>query len=215
MPRKRLHEEVVYRPDPGHVHPPIDEKVQARLNAERARRAKRAKADAAKGKLPFTDAAMNEALARAEADARTSDDALVLAMAQEMRRVIKGRRRGAQKPRKPSDKVTQRIEATLRAFSKLSPKLQKRPLGSLTVERLLEDVKAEGYRTDEDTLAKDIAKVRPLVRLIQRGKMPPGPVSSEQIRLEQEAGRRAVALAEARVALIKLIWRRFLGNQLS
>ena len=171
MPRKRLDEEVVYRPDPGHVHPPIDEKVQARLNAERTRRAK---ADAAKGELPFTDAAMNEALARAEADTRTSDDALVLAMAQEMRRVIKGRRRGAQKPRKPSDKVTQRIEATLRAFSELSPKLQKRPLGSLTVERLLEDVKAEGYRTDEDTLAKDIAKVRPLIRLIQQGKLPPG-----------------------------------------
>ena len=135
MPRKRLHEEVVYRPDPSHVHPPIDEKVQARLNAERARRAKRAKADAAKGELPFTDAAMNEALARAEADARTSDDALVLAMAQEMRRVIKGRRRGAQKPRKPSDKVTQRIAATLRAFSELSPKLQKHPRGNLTVER--------------------------------------------------------------------------------
>jgi hypothetical protein len=197
MPRKRLHEEVVYKPDPSRVHPPIDKKVQARLNAERARRAKRAKADAAKGKLPFTDAAMNEALARAEADARTADDALVLAMAQEMRRVIKGRRRGAQKPRKPSDKVTQRIAATLRAFSKLSPKLQKHPLGSLTVERLLEDVKAEGYRTDEDTLAKDIAKVRPRIRLIQQGKMPPGPVPSEQIRLEQEAGRRAVALAEA------------------
>ena len=76
MPRKRLPDELVYQPDPSHVHLPIDPKVQRRLNAERARRAKRAKTDAAKGELPFTDAAMNEALARAEADARTSDDAL-------------------------------------------------------------------------------------------------------------------------------------------
>ena len=72
---------------------------------------------------------MNEALARVEANARTPAE---LAMAKEMRRIIEGRRRGAQKPRKPSEAVTQRIAATLQAFSELSPKLQKHPRGTLT-----------------------------------------------------------------------------------
>jgi hypothetical protein len=220
MSRKRLLEEVVYRPDPTRVHLDIDPKLQERHNAERARRIK---ADAAKGGLPCTDAAMNEALARAEANARTSDDATVLAMAREMRRIIEGRRRGAQKPRKPSEKVTQRIKATLQAFSELSSKLQKYPRGNQAVEQLLKAVSAMGHQTNEDTLAKDIARVRPLIRLIQQGKalpfltkptqegriLPPAPPPSEQTRLEQEVGRRAVALAEARTALIGLIQRRF------
>ena len=174
--------------------------------------------------------AMDEALARVELNAHTSADAIVLAMAQEMRQVIEGRRRGAQKQRKQSEAVRQRIRATLRAFSELSSKLQKHPLGRRTVERLLEAVKEKNHRTDEATLAKDLAKVRPLIRLIQSGKTSPslirsilegripsssGSAPSETI-LEQKAGRQAVARAEARaevrLALIGMIRRRFLGS---
>ena len=86
-----------------------------------------------------------------------------------------------------------------------------------------------GHRTNGDTLAKDLAKVRHLIGLIQQGKALPslskpiperrmpsrGAALSERTLLEQEAGRRAVALAEARMALIGLIQRRFLGNRLS
>ena len=218
MPRKYpleevvLHEEVVYRPNPNRVHPPIDKKVQKRHNAQAARRTKRAKAEAAKGEFPFTDTAMNEALARVEANMRTPADARVIAM---MRRFIEGRRRGAQKPRKPSEAVTLRIAATLQAFSKLTPKLQKHHLGEQTVSQLIDAVEAQGHRTNEATLAKDLAKVRDLIGPIRQRKAPPPrikPVPEGQTLLEQEAGRRAVALAEARMALIGMIQRRFLGN---
>ena len=146
-----------------------------------------------------------------------------LAMAKEMRRIIEGRRRGAQKPRKPSEAV-RRGYGDAAGFLELSPNLQKHPRGTLTVEQLLKTVRAMGHRPG-DTLAKDLAKVRHLIGLIQQGKALPslskpiperrmpsrGAALSERTLLEQEAGRRAVALAEARMALIGLIQRRFLG----
>ena len=81
----------------------------------------------------------------------------------------------AQSPRKSSGWITRRLNALLQVFRELPSELQQHPTGQRTIERL-RDVLIErlGLRDDdnvlsEDTIRKDIAQVRPLIRLVQRG----------------------------------------------
>ena len=115
--------EFVYKPDLNRTHPPIDETVkmprQVRLAVERAEdliagRQPRpigvpaASAPSGSASKP-TDAQINAALAWLEAnvDSSNPDSTVALEIFRQGERIIKARRRGAQKPRKASTLVTQ------------------------------------------------------------------------------------------------------------
>ena len=137
--------EFVYKPDLNRTHPPIDETVkmprQVRLAVERAEdlvagRQPRpigvpaASAPSGSASKP-TDAQINAALAWLEAnvDSSNPDSTVALEIFRQGERIIKARRRGAQKPRKASTLVTQRLEALFQAFRELPPKFRQHPTG--------------------------------------------------------------------------------------
>ena len=152
--------EVVFRPDPNRNHPPIDENVrlprQVLLAVERAealiagRQTRPVEVNAASAKSGSaskfpTDAQMDAALAWLEANADPSDpdSTIALEIFREGERIIEARRRGAQKPRKASDAVTQRMEALLQAFRELPLKLnyiKSANVSKMKVERQEEQV---------------------------------------------------------------------------
>jgi hypothetical protein len=68
-----------------------------------------------------------------------------------------------------------RVEVLLQAFRELPPMFQQSPTGQQTVERLRKAVMQRlGLRAlSEETIRRDIREIRPLIRLVQTGKMPP------------------------------------------
>ena len=187
--------EFVYKPDLNRTHPPIDETVkmprQVRLAVERAEdliagRQPRpigvpaASAPSGSASKP-TDAQINAALAWLEANVNSSnpDSTVALEIFRQGERIIKARRRGAQKPRKASTLVTQRLEALFQAFRELPPKFRQHPTGVKTIERLRKATLQKLGLPDkdsvlsEDTIRQDIRQLRPLLRVVQEGRMPP------------------------------------------
>jgi hypothetical protein len=134
---------------------------------------------------------------------------MIIDLAQEGARHIKGRRRGGQRSRKASGKITQRINALLEAYRELPPKSQATPTGARTVAALRQSViKKLGLRDNddeisEDTIKNDVQQLRPVFRLVRRGVIPPSgkPTKqsniSDKTRQEMKAGARAVARAKA------------------
>jgi hypothetical protein len=84
-------------------------------------------------------------------------------------------------PRKPrkaratSERAVRRLEALFQAYFELPPEFQKKPTGKDTVEQLRKAVMQKmGYKAlSEETIKKDIQAIRPLLRLVQEGRMPP------------------------------------------
>jgi hypothetical protein len=152
-------------------------------------------------KVPLTDAEIEPALERVD----QIGDPVICELAREGARSIQVRRRGAQLPRKNSDHVTRRLKAFLQAYGELSSNLQKHPTGRMTLCALRERVLSIlGFQDKDDVISeeiikKDIAQVRPLLRLIQRGLIPPlgKPIikNHTETRREIEAGKRAAAKA--------------------
>jgi hypothetical protein len=222
MSKKPMAEEVVFRPDPKRTHQPIDETVklprQVRLAAQRAedliagRRPRPVEVNTAiaqsgsASKFPYTDAQIDTVLKRwdqCSLNASEPDFGIIIKkLAQEGARVIKARRRGAQKK---SEAVTRRLEALFQAYWELPSDLQQHPTGRETVERLRESVsKKVGLPgLSEDTVRQDIRQIPLLLRLVKEKIVPPPgqprktPELEERTRLEQEAGRQAVAKAKA------------------
>jgi hypothetical protein len=86
--------------------------------------------------------------------------------------------RGSRKLRKAratSAPAVQRVEALFQAFCELSPELQQHPTGGETVEALRQAVMQKmGYGAlHDETVRQDIRAIRPLLRLVQKGRMPP------------------------------------------
>jgi hypothetical protein len=195
--------------DPDSPDPNVTLPLQVRLAVERAealvtgRQPRPIEVDAASTKrgFPFTDAQIAAVRAWLEAKADPADPVSVLAleMFRKEERTIKARRRGAaQQPRKVSDAVTRRLEALLQAFRELPSGLQKRPTGTKTVERLRNDlIKKLGLPDNDDDLSEEtirkhiIQDIRPLIWLVQTGKMPPPgqpqPEVTERIRRQVKA----------------------------
>jgi len=206
----------------------VDEKVklpaQARLAIERVedliagRQPRPVEVNAASAKsgsaskFPYTDAQMDAALSWLEAnvDRSNPDSMIALEIFREGARVIKDRRRGAQKR---SEAVTRRLEALLQAFRELSPKFQQHPTGKKTIERLRDAViKKRGLRAlKEDTILKDIQQIPLLLRLVKEKIIPPPgqprstPELEERTRLEQEGGRRTAARLAANPDLLRAL----------
>jgi hypothetical protein len=170
----------------------------------------KSKSNAGQG-FPHSDAEIDEALQRLRSGKLQLIDPefeIIRALAEEGARHIEARRTGARMPRKESSKVTHRLEALLSAYQQLPPRLQQRPTGTTTVRALRRlVVKKLGLRDDEvseETILSDMRQVRPLMRLIEQGKLPqPGEHLDKQeimkrTALEMEAGRRAVARAKPR-----------------
>jgi hypothetical protein len=220
MSNKPTKPDDAFRPDPNRAHPPIDESVklprQVRLAATHAEgliagkqpQAAKVKAATAKSgsasKIPYPDAQIDAVLKRwdqGNLNVSDRDFGIIIELAREGARLIKAHRRGAQKARKTSPAVTRRLEALVQAFRELSPKFQQNPTGQQTIERLRRAImKSRSLRAlSEDTVRQDIRQVRPLLRLVQKGKIPPPgqprkkPELSERTRREMEAGRAAVA----------------------
>ena len=150
---------------------------------------------------------------------------VIIDLAREGARLIKAHRQGARAPRRTSTRVTRRLETLLQAFIELSPKLQAHPTGVLTVGRLLRAVVQKRGLSDTDetvtkeTIRQDIRQLRPLLRLVQQGKMPKPDQRAQSRQLsektlqEMEAGRQAVAKAAADNAVSKTPGKmRFLRN---
>jgi hypothetical protein len=230
MSKKPMAEEVVFRPDPNRTHQPIDQTVklprQVRLAAQRAedliagRQPRPVEVNAAiaesgsASKFSYTDAQIDAVLERwdhCSLNASEPDFGIIIKLAREGAQVIKARRRGAQKK---SEAVTRRLEALFQAYWELPSDLQQHPTGRETVERLCESVsKKVGLPgLSEDTVRQDIRQIPLLLRLVKEKIVPPPgqprktPELEERTRLEQEAGRRAVARAKVnpdlRTALI-------------
>jgi hypothetical protein len=211
-----------FRPDPNRAQPPIDEGVQLPHQVRRA--AARANAlstgqpvlpipqpnkTGPEPKISYTDAEIDEALEQWDRGGLNITDPnfeRIIELARVGARLIKAHRRGAREPRKISDKVTRRLEALLQAYRELSPKQQKNLTGTMTLRTLRRSIiKKLGLRDDgevipEDTIKHDIRQVRPLLRLIEQGIIPPTGKPdkqrfSERTRQEVEAGKSAVAKA--------------------
>jgi hypothetical protein len=209
------------RPNPTQELPPIDKKVklphQVRLAAARAEdliAGKRTRSvpkpkTRSEPKVPYTDAQLDEVLARwdqGNLNVTDPDFGIIIELAREGARLTKAHRRGARTPRKTSDEVTRRLEALFEACSELSPKLLKHLTGQPTIEHLRKAVIRKLGLTDgdkvlpEEVIRQDIRLVRPLLRLVQKGVIPPigkpkGQGPSEKTRREMEAGRAALANA--------------------
>jgi hypothetical protein len=207
--------DLVLEVDPNRTHPPINQDVklpqQVRLALERIGdliagkqpqpvEVTRAKAEKS---IPYTDAQIDAVLERWDQGKLSVSDpefGILVALAREGARHIKARRRGAQKPREKSEAVTRRGEALLQAFRELPPKGQRYPTGAKTIERLRKAVIQKlGLPDNDDGLSEDmirqcIRELRPLIRLVQKGKMPPPgeprPEVAERIR-RQAAGNAA------------------------
>jgi hypothetical protein len=196
-----------YKPtiDPDVKLPPIDPKVklprQVLLAVERAEdliagrppRPVKAVPNAARP----SDVEIDAVLKRWNQGVFDPELRLILDLARGNWRGIKARRRGALKT---SEAVTRRLEALFQAYRELPSALQQHPTARETVARLRVAVsKKVGGALTEDTVRHDMKQIRPLMRLVQTGKwgLPSTPELEERTRQEQEAGRRAVARAEA------------------
>jgi hypothetical protein len=216
MSKKPTKPDLVLKVDPNRTHPPIDEDVklpqQVRLALERigdliaGKQPQPVEVKSAKGEksIPYTDAQIDAVLERWDQGKLSISDpefGILVELAREGARLNKAHRRGAQKPRKKSQVVTRRLEAVLQAFRELPLRSQRHPTGARTVERLRKAVirKLGLQDTDgvlsEDTIIHDLGLVRPLVRLVQQGKMPPpgqphskAKEPSEQTRREMKRG---------------------------
>jgi hypothetical protein len=219
MSKKPTKTEDGFRPDPNRTHPPIDDKVklprQVRLAAARAEDLIAGKQprpvevtattkSRSASKLPYSDAQIDAVLERwDQGNLKITDPefSIIVELARECARLTKAHRRGAQKTRKTSKTVTKRLEALIQAFRELSPKLQAHPTGVPTIERLRKAIIQKLGLLDnddvlsEDTIRQDIRQVRLLLRLVQKGQMPPPgrprskPELPERTRREMEAGR--------------------------
>jgi hypothetical protein len=129
-------------------------------------------------KIPYPDAQIDAVLERwdqGNLDVTDPDFEILIELAREGARLTKAHRRGARAARKTSRAVTQRLEALIQAFSELSPKRQRYPTGTQTIELLREAIIQKLGLADnddvlsEDMIKKDISQVRPLLRLVQKG----------------------------------------------
>ncbi len=224
MSKKPTEPESSFRPDPSRQHPPIDKDVQLPRQVRHAAEVADALSKGqpvphtqpnrtrSKGTISYTDAQIDQALQRLDqgGDLKITDRYFetIIGLAREGAGLIKAHRRGAREQRKISNSVTRRQEALIQAFQELSPKRQKYPTGSQTIYALRRAVIQKlGLRDDddvisEDTIKQDIRQVRPVIRLIQRGVIPPPgkPIRkgiSEKTRQEMEEGKRAVTKATA------------------
>jgi hypothetical protein len=235
--------------DPNPLHPPIDKDVQLPHQVRRAAALADAlvtgqpavpiptpKRTRSELKIALTDAQIDEALQRWEQGGLKVTDPqfrTIIELAREGARLIKAHRRGARQPRKKSDSVTERLEALLQAYRELlqayrelSPKRQEYPTGTMTLGQLRKSMIAKlGLRDDnkvisEDTIKKDIEQIRPLLKLVRKGIIPPPgkPIKkqetiSEKTRQEMEAGKRAVAKAAARYRILSKLVERIAAMQ--
>src|ERR1035437_1057747 len=213
------------RPDP---HSPIDETVklprQVRLAAARAEdliagkqsrpvevTVARAKTRA-QAKIPYPDAQIGAVLERwdrGKLKVTDPDFGIIIELAREGAWLIKAHRQGARKARRTSTKVTRRLEHLIQAYTELSPKLQAHPTGQETIEQLRRAVIQKLGLADEDdvlpeeTVRQDIRQVRPILRLVWKGIIPPHGKRhdkqglSEKTRREMEAGKAALAKVAA------------------
>jgi hypothetical protein len=179
-------------------------RAEALITGKRQRPVEAAAAGTKRGSksgFPYTDAQMDAALAwgKANLDPSDPDSMALLIMAREWGRLIKARRRGAQKL---SEARTRRLDALFQTYQKLPPKLQRHPTGTLTLERLRQAIMQKlSLKTLTDaTLLKDIQQIPLLLQAVRKLSDQPARKTalSEQTLLEMEAGKRAVALAEAR-----------------
>lgn len=224
MSKKPTEPESSFRPDPNRKHPPIDENVHLPHQVRRAAAAADAlstgqpvaavsppKWTRSEPKIALTDADIDGALQFLDSgglEVTEARIATIIELAREGARLMKAHRRGAREARTNSKEVTKRQEALIQAFRELSPKRQKYPTGRDTLEALRSAVIQKlGLWDDEviseDTIRKDIQQLRPVIRLIQQGKIPPPgpkppkPPLSEKTRQEMEAGKKTSEKAAA------------------
>jgi hypothetical protein len=150
-----------------------------------------------KAKFPYSDAEIENALgpwpptphpiyARKKIKVTGPDFLIIMALAREGAEHIRNRRAGAQKPRKTSAKVTQRVNAILKTYLGLSPNLQKHPTGTMTISRLREGAIRELGLPDndkaisEDTVRHDVKELGPIIRLVRQGIIQPGRAPAKQ-----------------------------------
>jgi hypothetical protein len=165
-------------------------------------------------KFPYTDAQIDAARARLEAqvDRSNPDGTIAVEIFREGERVVKARRRVAQKPRKTSAAAIQRQRVLIQAVMELPPGLRPLLTGQRTIEWLVKAIKEKlGLQVSEDTVRHDIRLLRSFLRVVQDGKIPlPGQPRrtqevEERTRLEQEGGRRTAARLAANPDLLSAL----------
>jgi hypothetical protein len=130
--------------------------------------------------FPHTNADIDDALQRLQQGKLQVGDPefrVIHDLAKEGAQHIKSRRRGAQRPRAISDMVIFRRRAVLEGYQQLSPKLREKYTGVVTVRKLrnfvVKKLNLSDDEVSEDAILSDIQQLRPLMRLIREGKIPP------------------------------------------
>jgi hypothetical protein len=104
---------------------------------------------------------------------------VIIALAHEGAKHIRGRRAGGSRERKPAQKVLLRQTAIVETYRDLPARLQAHPSGTATIERLRQGViKKLGLNDDgisEDTIRHDVRELRVLLQIIQKVYRPAAP----------------------------------------
>lgn len=98
---------------------------------------------------------------------------VIMALAREGAKHIRGRRAGGSRERKPAQKVLLRQLSIVETYRDLSARLQACPTGTETIERLRQGAIGKlGLNDDdisEDTVRRDVRELRVLLQIIRRG----------------------------------------------
>ncbi len=96
---------------------------------------------------------------------------VIIALAWEGAKHILSRRAGGRTPRKPSATLLRRMQAIVESYRDLPARLQARPNGTATIERLREGaVKKLGLNDDdisEDTVRHDVRELSLLLQIVK------------------------------------------------
>jgi hypothetical protein len=137
---------------------------------------------ARKAPFPYSEAEIKRALApwRPRAIPVYEQDELkvtdpnfevIIALAHEGAKHILGRRAGGSRARKSAGKVLLRLQTIVEAYRALPPRLQARPTGTATIERLRQGaIKKLGMNDDdisEDTVRHDVRELRLLLQIVR------------------------------------------------
>jgi hypothetical protein len=167
------------------------------------RKSETAPKSARNSRFPYSEAEIRLALARWASNAPSTgpDLPIIMALAKAGANKIQGSRKGGGRVRKPSTKVTRRLEAILDTYRHLTPNLQAHPTCEETLRQLGDGAKrALGLRViARTTVVSDVGKLGVIFRLVREGiiplgNRPPKPEGlSPRTLLEMDAGRRAAA----------------------
>ena len=183
MPKRRRPEFIPADPNSPDRNVKLPRQARVALEHAEALVAGRPPRPVAADAASLTDAQIDAVLARLDQGKLSISDrdpGIVIALIREGARRIKADRQKAQAPKAQAARKakaaakTQRLRLVIEAVSKLSPTRKQYLTGTPTIKQLARVVgKKLGGPVSEATIRHDIRELRPFLRLVQKGLIPP------------------------------------------